>query len=261
MAEAITWTFLYYSSFMEDVEKMLDFLRDYNSKNGLAIKSDLQRVVRDKNKRGFILEFMRDIYVIEEMQQARTSRYQITDEGIRYLEAGNKYKYLHKLLYKHILHYSYFYNYILENNLYEFSELQIIETMVLNSSYEFGVRIFDWKSAENVVNLMLHLGVLSQKDDMYYVKKEYRSQFNHQKFEELTLNKLNSDSPMFTKDLCAYLLDHESDFINLEEEPTIRMIYKHLLQLNESKGVLKFIPGLPRPPIPSKHTLVELRRG
>ncbi len=258
MGKSITWTLLYYKSFLEDVEKMLSFLRKYER---WAIKSDLRSIVKNNKNRDSILKFMEDVHLIEVRPTGRTSRYNITREGIDYLQSENRSKYLHKLLYKNILHYSYFYNYILENELYKFSKLQIIEKMVLNSSYDFGIRIFDWKSAENVLNLMVDIGVLSQENDNYFVNKEYQSEFNHKVFEELIINKLKSDPRMFTKDLCSYLLSHESDFINSEEEPTIRIIYKHLLRVNESKNILKFIPGLPRPPIPSKHTLVELRVG
>lgn len=261
MAGAVTWTFLYYNSFLEDLERMLSFLREYNSKNGWAIKSDLRWIVRNKGNRDSILKFMEETNLIKVRHSGRTSRYCITKEGRGYLQSENRFKYLHKLLYKHVLHYSYFYDYILENELYQFSKLQIIENMALNSTYDFGVRIFDWKSAENVLNLMVDIGVLSKNEDSYLVNKEYQSEFNDKVFEELIIDKLRSDPQMFTKDLCSYLLSHESDFINLDEEPTIRMIYKHLLRINENKGVLKFIPGLPRPPIPSKHTLVELKRG
>jgi len=259
MSKAITWTFLYNSSFLEDVDLMLRFLRERTSEIGSVIKGELPKMRREK--RDDILKFIEDIHLIEVTRAGSTSRYSITEEGIRYLKAKNRCKHLHKLLCKHILHYSYFYDYILENELYAFSKLQIIEALVLNSTYEFGVRIFDWKSSENVVNLMLEIGVLSYENSKYLVNREYQTDFNNSIFEELIINKLESDSPMFTKDLCSYLVSQQDDFINSDKEVTIRMIYKHLLRVAESKNILKFIPGLPRPPIPSKHTLVELKRG
>ncbi|MBC7081842.1 MAG: hypothetical protein H5T44_06360, partial [Thermoplasmatales archaeon] len=130
MGKSITWTLLYYKSFLEDVEKMLSFLRKYE---GWAIKSDLRSIVKNNKNRDSILKFMEDVHLIEVRSTGRTSRYNITREGIDYLQSENRSKYLHKLLYKNILHYSYFYNYILENELYKFSKLQIIEKMVLNS--------------------------------------------------------------------------------------------------------------------------------
>ncbi|GAB4380894.1 hypothetical protein [Methanothermobacter thermautotrophicus] len=260
---AVTWTWLYYSSFLEDLEKTLEFLMKYNKEEGSAIKSDFQSILPKRENRDSILQFMEEINLVGVMPSRRTSRYSITEEGRRYLQSENRPKYLHRQLYKHVLHYSYFYNYILENEFYQFSKLQIIEKMVLNSSYDFGVRIFDWKSAENVLKLMVDLGVLSldKENDIYSVNREYQTEFNHKVFEELIIDRLSSDTQMFTKDLCSYLLSREGEFINSDDEPTIRMIYKHLLRVNESKDILKFIPGLPRPPIPSKHTLVELRRG
>ena len=259
---AVTWTWLYYSSFLEDLEKMLDFLIKYNSEEGPAIKDDFQRILQKKN-RDSILQLMEELNLVKVKTSGRTSRYSITEEGKRYIKSENRLKYLHKLLCKHVLHYSYFYNYILENEFYQFSKLQIIEKMVLNSSYDFGVRIFDWKSAENVLKIMVDIGVLSldKENDSYSVNKEYQTEFNYKVFEELIIDKLGSDTQIFTKDLCSYLLSHADEFINSDDEPTIRMIYRHLLRVNESRDILKFIPGLPRPPIPSKHTLVELKRG
>jgi hypothetical protein len=235
----------------------------YNSEKGLAIKSDFQTILPKKENRESILQLMKELNLVDITPSRRTSRYGITEEGRLYLQSENRPKCLHRLLYKHVLHYSYFYNYILENEFYQFSKLQIIEKMVLNSSYDFGVRIFDWKSAENVLKIMVDIGVLSldEENNSYSVNKEYQTEFNHKVFEELIIDKLSSDTQMFTKELCSYLLSRESEFINSDDEPTVRMIYKHLLRVNESRDILKFIPGLPRPPIPSKHTLVELRRG
>jgi len=260
---AVTWTWLYYSSFLEDLEKTLEFLMKYNKEEGSAIKGDFQRVLPKKENRDSILQIMEELNLVEVTPSTRTSRYSITEEGRLYLQSENRLKYLHKLLYKHVLHYSYLYNYILENEFYQFSKLQIIEKMVLNSSYDFGVRIFDWKSAENVLKLMVDIGVLSlnQKNKIYSVNKEYKTKFNHKVFEELIIDKLRSDKQIFTKDLCSYLLFRAGEFINSDDEPTIRMIYRQILRFNESRDILKFIPGLPRPPIPSKHTLVELKRG
>jgi len=58
---------------------------------------------------------MEETNLIKVRHSGRTSRYCITKEGRGYLQSENRFKYLHKLLYKHVLHYSYFYDYILDN--------------------------------------------------------------------------------------------------------------------------------------------------
>lgn len=50
---AVTWTWLYYSSFLEDLEKTLEFLMKYNKEEGSAIKSDFQSIL-PKNLGGVV---------------------------------------------------------------------------------------------------------------------------------------------------------------------------------------------------------------
>lgn len=159
---AITWPFLYNNNLFEDIDKILRYLEERN----VAIKSDISSLINNKARRDNVVNyFMEASGLIKSEKTGRTSKYRMHEEGRKYLNLNEKYKqkkYLHTLLCRNVLHYSYFYDYILENELYEFSEVEIIEKVVLSSSYDFGVRIYDFKSAENVINLMVSLGVLKR---------------------------------------------------------------------------------------------------
>ena len=134
-----------------------------------------------------------------------------------------------------------------------------IQKLVSNSAEDFGVRIYDWRSAQYVVNYMEALKVINKVGNEYSLDEKYRRKFNKILFIQMIKDSFKNEKLQFTKSLCEYLLENKSKFIVTKELVTIETIYKKLIQLNELNEFLFFIPGLPRAPIPSKHTLLELR--
>ncbi len=253
----LTWTILYNKSILEDLERVLTYLKN---EGGKANKGEFSCIIQGKAQREDILKLVVDIDFVKAERFRNTTKYKLNENGERYLNnhQKNRERYLHAAFYRNILHYSYFYDAILECEIYEFSKSEIIEKIVKKSANDFGVRIFDWKSAENVIKFMEKFNVIISKNkDKYYVNDKYRQRFDKNEFKALIVKKLKEESPQFTKELCTYLLDNIEIYSNKSEVP-MKIIYKRMLNLNEKEKFLKFIPGLPRPPIPSKHTLVEL---
>ncbi|MEM4589274.1 MAG: hypothetical protein QXL73_04675 [Thermoplasmata archaeon] len=253
----LTWTILYNRSILEDLEKVLVYLK---KEGGKANKGEFSGIIKKRGQREDILKLVVDIDFVKAESFRNTTRYKLNENGVRYLDipSENREKYLHAAFYENILHYSYFYDALLEGEIYEFSKSEIIEKIVKKSANDFGVRIFDWKSAENVIKFMKKFNVITSKSkNKYYVNDEYRQIFNEEEFKALIVKKLKEESPQFTKNLCTYLLDNIERYSTKSKVP-MRIIYKRMLNLNEKEKFLRFIPGLPRPPIPSKHTLVEL---
>ena len=174
-------------------------------------------------------------------------------------EWDSKNNIFHSNLYKNILHYSYAFDRLLQEDNESFYMNKFLQNLVSNSSDDFGVRIYDWRSAQYVVNFMEALKVIYKIGDEYFVDENYRRDFDEKSFLKLIEKSFKKENPQFTKTLCEYLLENSSKFLVTKELVTIETIYKKLLQVNETKDFLTFIPGLPRAPIPSKHTLIELR--
>ena len=214
-------------------------------------------------RRDNILMILEDVDFIESSRKGNTYYYKITDNGIKYLDAikdpsKNEKRLFHTFLYRYVVHYSYAYDFLLENEFYEFTKLDFIENLVLNSSIDYGTRIYDWKSAEYVLNFMGSLDVISKQEKKFIVNNEYRKIFDEIKFIELIEEILKDDS-MFTKSLCEELIEKSDIFMATKGPVSIENIYKKMLIANKTREFLKFVPGLSRPPIPANNTLVELK--
>lgn len=261
MPEPITWTIMYQKSMLDDAIRLLSGL----NRDGQQNLGNLNRYMpagagADRKKN--ILRVLDDVNFVESKKMAHGTLYKITNLGRYYLDSIDEYErndIFHSNLYLNIIHYSYAFDYIIENDYYSFKKNDFLEQLVLNSSNDFGIRIYDRLSGENVINFMKDLGIISLKDKEYVVNERYRRKFNNRKFLEMVIDNLKDEKLQFTKSLCEYLLDNSSKFMVSKDPLTIELIYKKLLTLNESKEILVFIPGLPRPPIPSRHSLVDLK--
>lgn len=265
MRKSITWTVQFQENVFDDIYRILSGLEREDQQTKGSILSFLR--ARSAARRDNAIKILEDVDFIDTTKKGNTSFYKINSNGLKYLNAAYESttkanRIFHSYLYRNVLHYSFTYDFILENEEYEFNKKDFIEKLVLNSSLDFGTRIFDWKSAEYVLEFMRSLDVISEYEkEKYSINKEYRKEFNDMKFIELIEDSLENESPQYTKGLCIFLSDRSEEFTASKELLTIENIYKKILNVNNIKKFLKFVPGLPRPPIPSKHTLVELREG
>lgn len=265
MRRSITWTVQFQENVFDDIYRILCGLKREDQQTKGSIKSFLGS--SSAARRDNAIKILEDLDFIDTTKKGNTTFYKINQNGFKYLNAaydstskGNRI--FHSNLYRNVLHYSYTYDFILENDLYEFNKEDFIEKLVYNSSTDFGTRIFDWKSAEYVLEFMRSLDVISENEkEKYSVNKEYRKEFNDKKFIEIIEDSLGKESPQYTKELCKFLSNKSEEYMASKDLLTIDNIYKKILKVNNIIKFLKFIPGLPRPPIPSKHTLVELMEG
>lgn len=263
MAESITWNELYLKNMFDDTIRLLSGL-NRNGQQTLGNLSTYMPKGSSAKRKKEILTILERIGFVENKKMAHSTLYYITTVGRLYLDTVDESKrnyIFHSSLYQSILHYSYAYDYILENDFYRFTKEEFIGKLALCSSIDFGTRIYDWKSGENTLNFMKALNVITKDEEEYVVTEAYRRKFNEKKFIEMVENTFKQDKLQYTKSLCQYLCVNSAKFMVTKELVTIETIYKKLLKLNEMKEFLNFIPGLPRPPIPTKHSLVELKGG
>lgn len=259
MSEAITWTIRFDNNTLDIIFKIMSGLH----RDGRQPKSNINTYVRvDVRIRDQIIEFLEQINYLEK-QQGRTPTYGLTSNGLRYYNACNnpnddEYRILHSALYTNILHYRYAYDYIITKEFFEFNKLQFLETMVSSSSNDFGTRIYDYDSAMNVLGFMEAFNVLEFEKGNYSLNGEYKSQFNDDVFLKLIKNRLKNDNFEETRTLCEYLFSNYYKFVSNVESISIEFIYNQLLPLFR-ENVIIFAPGIPKPPIPSNHTLVKLK--
>lgn len=261
MARGITWTVQYRENVFDDIYRLLYGLKKESQLAKGALKSLLGGGTAAR--RDNILYILEDVDFIDLNKKGNTTYYKINENGLKYLDASsdqdsNEKRLFHTHLYFNVLHYSYAYDFILENEFYEFKKEDFIENLVLNSSIDYGTRIYDWKSAEYVLAFMRSLKVISKIENEFVVNDEYRKIFDEIKFIEIIEEILKDDS-MFTKNLCEDLIDKSDEFMATKGAVSIDNIYKKILKANEIREFLKFVPGLSRPPIPANNTLVELK--
>lgn len=261
--KALTWTVQFQDILFDDIELMLSgLLREGQQPLGY-LKSFLGSG-NTKDRRDNVKNLLEDLIFIQCLPKGNTTVCNITKEGENYLfsirdaKKDDK-KLFHSSLYRNVLHYSYAYDFIIENDYYSFTKHDLIEKLVLDSSNNYGTRLYDWKSAEYVIYFMDYLGVLSKNKDIFTVNEDFRKNFNEKKFEKLIRDSLKNEKLQYTNSLCEYLMSNIEQFFTTDETITVELIYKKLVNLNDKKDFLKFIPGLPRPPIQNIHTLVELK--
>lgn len=259
MVEGITWTRQYQKTIFDDSISILKGLIENGQQNLGNLNKYLPSKAGKERKNNALL-VLEDINFIEVKKMPHGKLYKILTDGEIYINSENeKNNIFHSNLYKYNKHYSYAFDTLLENDLNSFNKNDFIQKLVLNSSVDFGVRIYDWRSAQYVIDYMEALDVISKSGDEYFLNENYKRSFNKNLFTKLIEDSFKNEKTQFTKSLCEYLLENSSKFITTKELLTIETIYKKILQINENDN-LNFIPGLPRAPIPSKHTLVELRR-
>lgn len=261
MVEGITWTVQFQENVFDDIYNLLIGLQ----REGRQTKGYLKSFLRGSSaaRRDNVVYILEDVDFLDSVSKGNTTLYEINENGQKYLEAVNdpdlnEKKIFHSSLYRHILHYWYAYDFLLENEIYQFTKEEFIENLVKNSSKDYGTRIYDWKSGENVLDFMKSLEVLSKIKKEYSLNNEYRKIFNESELIRL-IEELLKDDSMFTKTLCEELVDKSDIFMASKEPVSIENIYKKLLRANKEHEFLKFIPGLSRPPIPANNTLVELK--
>lgn len=263
MVEGITWTKQYQKTIFDDTIRVLSGIERDGQQNYGNLKRYFPPSTSTDRRKNLLL-ILDEIEFVESKKLGQGTLYDITDTGKVYLYEENEIdrnNIFHSSLYKNVIHYSYAFDFILENDKYTFTKEEIIEDLVLSSSNNFGTRIYDWKSAEYILNFMTDLKVVFKLKNEYEVNDEYKRLFNVEKFMALIIESLKRDELQFTKSLCEHLLLNSDKFMISTEPVNIDIIYKKLLNLNEIKDFLKFIPGLPRPPIPNRHTLTELKGG
>ena len=260
MVDGITWTRQYQKTIFEDSECLLKGLEEDGQQNLGNLNKYLPPKAGKERKNNTLL-VLEDINFVESKKMPHGRLYKLLPEGRIYINSKKKEKnyIFHSNLYKNILHYSYAFDRLLQEDNESFYMNKFLQNLVSNSSDDFGVRIYDWRSAQYVVNFMEALKVIYKIGDEYFVDENYRRDFDEKSFLKLIEKSFKKENPQFTKTLCEYLLENSSKFLVTKELVTIETIYKKLLQVNETKDFLTFIPGLPRAPIPSKHTLIELR--
>jgi hypothetical protein len=262
VSESITWTVQYQENVFDDIFNILSGLK----RDGQQTKGSLNSFLRGSSaqRKNNAVEILEDIDYIEASRKGNTTFYKITENGQKYLnsvldpEFDEKHIF-HLDLYNYVIHYSYAYDYIIENDFYDFEKQDFIEKLVLSTSHDFGTRLYDWKSAEYVLGFMKSLNVISKSDKRFILNEKYRKVFDEIKFINLVEESLEINSPKFTKILCEELIEKSDKFMTIEEPISIESIYKKILKVNDVREFLKFIPGLSRPPIPTKHTLIELK--
>ncbi|MCK9151810.1 hypothetical protein [Methanobacterium alcaliphilum] len=261
MAEGLTWTITFQKTMFEDSIGVLGGLERDGSRTTGFINKYFPKGA-SKSRRLDVMKLLDDLNFVNVIPSRGTNLYKITDIGKNfYFENDlNKKKFIfHANLYQNIFHYSYAFDYILDNDYYEFDKLDFIKTMVISASNDFGTRIHDWKSGENVLNFMECLDILSKENKIYRLNDEYKITFKENELLELVYENFDQNKILFTKSLCEQLLIYSSYFITSRNPPTIEYLYNKLLEINTNKELFKFSPGLPRPPIPTIHTLIELK--
>jgi hypothetical protein len=259
MSEAITWTIRFDSYFMDRVYNLLSGL----VRDGRQPKSDINNYIRVETKiRDQILNFLEKIDYVD-VQYGRSTKYDISSNGRRYYHAfknpnEDENKLFHSSLYSNIIHYQYAYDYIINNQFYHFTKKDLFENLVVESTNDFGTRLYDWGSAMNVLGFMGSLNVITIINDEYSLNDEYRTKFNEEIFINLINKRLKSKSEE-TKILCEYLVSNSYKFLSNIESPSIEYIYHQLLSLYDL-NIISFSPGIPKPPIPSNHTVIELKK-
>lgn len=269
MVGAVTWTITVLNSTLEDINSILRNLENSGRKTDGALNdyitsasdSEDSKATRKKD----VVKILKDINFVISEKQGGTTAYDISTDGIGYLTAlksseEESYYYLHSALYRNVIHYQLAYDYILANDFYEFTKLKFIEEIVLYSAVNFGTRFYDWRSGENVLKFMQELGIVKKDSKTYSIDEKYRKKFNNEKFEQMIKEYLiGHNSSTETINLCKYLVDNQNNFVSSNEQVSTEFIYKHILRLNNDLKFLKFIAGLPRPPIPPYHTVVKLK--
>ena len=128
----------------------------------------------------------------------------------------------------------------------------------MQSAKDFGVRIYDETSYENLENLMIGLGVATKEDDgRIFIKAEYRLTYSEELFRSRVKQTLGSKH-MYTKALCQKLVKSlKEGRIGVSQDMDEKACYQALLKL-EQEGLVRFESGYPRAPIPAKHALIRL---
>lgn len=265
---AITWTIRYTNNLISDMIDLLNGLKNHGPK----ISGALTPLIDGKGspvppyRKNDAINILKNIKYVDSEKQGNTYSYQINEWGLNYLNSiadsskDNNYI-LHSSLYQNILHYQYAYNFILENDFYEFRKKEFIENLVINSFNEFGTRLYDWDSGDNVIGFMRDLGILKKINKHYSIEENYRKKFDQDNFIKVIKRYMNQYEMQETFNLCKHLIDNSNEFLLSNEQISIDFMYKHLLKLNKDKKILKFIPGIPTPPIPNNHTIVKLKNS
>lgn len=261
MSEGLTWSINFQKTILDDINGVLGGLERDGPRN-LGLVNNYFSKDASSSRRKEVLSLLSDLRFVHVTPAKGTKLYEITDIGKHFFFESNlntKKFIFHSQLYQNIFHYSYAYDYILDNDFYEFDKLNFIKTMVISASNDFGTRIHDWKSGENVLNFMIYLDILSKDDKIYRLNEDYKISFKEDQLLEIVYENFDQKEILFTKSLCDNLLIYSHEFITSKTYPTVEYLYNKLLEINENKDLFLFRPGLPRPPIPTKHTLIELK--
>jgi len=259
----ITWTVTIISNWVELIDGMLLHLKE----NGVVFRTDVPKghyeaVIRDDH-----LTVLENVGLVELMNPKagkQKQQYNLTDSGdeyVRYVrqkDQQQKDRLLHNLFYSGISHYRYAYDCILEDNLYEFSDREFNEHLVIRSTSDFGVRLYDQRSYKNVIHVLKGIGVAEKNENgNYVINSDYRMKFNEDKFKKIVRELLGEVDLEYTKVMCRRLLNRSDEFLSVPEPGlTILNILKRLKKLRE-EGNIEFVAGIPKPPIEAAYTLIR----
>ena len=152
MADGITWTRQYQNTIFEDSESLLKGLNEDGQQN-LGNLNKYLPPKAGKERKNNVLLVLEDINFLESKKMPHGRLYKILPEGQIYINSKKKERndIFHSNLYQHILHYSYAFDTLLENEDNSFNMNDFIQILVSNSAEDFGVRIYDW----NLLNTLL----------------------------------------------------------------------------------------------------------
>lgn len=255
----ITWTVTLISDWTEYMDTILEYLNE----NSISFRTDVPKGHYEAVTRDDHLTILDNVGLVDLIghRTKQKQQFKLTDEGYKYVrqkDQQQRNRLLHNSFYSGIFHYRYAYDCILEDSFYEFSDRKFHEYLVVRSSNDFGVRLYDRHSYKNVIRVFEGIRIAEKEENgNYTIKRDYQLKFDENRFKTVVDDLLEDVDLEYTKIVCKKLLDRSDEFLSVpESDLTIFNILNKLKKLRD-EGNIEFVAGIPKPPIEAAHTLIR----
>jgi len=264
MSEAITWSLSLSSQLLKDlVDEILNQLKNYSK--GI-IRTKISQNERTAKARDEILALLRSInyvIIINPSDNVKSQIFTITDNGREYIRKtteDEKQKQFHYDL-QNIFWYDFAFRKLINMQNEIINREQFMEIVSRDSESEFLVNRFDKHTFDNVINCLQFNKVIEKKGKEYIINKEFQNQFDEKLFLHEVEKIFEVGEKRYTVEVCTKLVQNRHHFIsakNIIQSFNVIEALNRLLEYENER--IKFMGGMPKPPIPAKYTIVERLR-
>ncbi len=233
-----------------------------------------------------MITFFENIKVINNVAKIKGGRkgkrgtYTLTDTSYEILdlfENESEHRlslFLHKLLLDNFFQYEYFLDFFKEiylKTLSEIDNLKLEKKKIRNNFLDFCENRFgtsefiDKHTFSNIYYFATGVNLLQERNDQSYrINSDFFEDINYKKLNILIETQIKSYSEgILTRKLCENLKKNQKQFY-YGKDLTINEIYElilniYLRQIEEITPNFDFSGGVPRPPIPSPHTIIKYK--